>query len=69
LVVGKIAQEREQAQQSAPAAATGTCAVRSAAFYWGRMSSSPTATSKKGGKIVTGTIMLIITIKKIRLLN
>jgi hypothetical protein len=46
------------------ARATRTCAARSAAFDWGRTSSSAAATSKENGKIVTGTIMFIIRIKK-----
>ena len=48
--------------QSALVAVTHTCVVRSAAFNWGRMSSSATATSMEGSKIVTGTIIFIITI-------
>ncbi len=52
-VVGMIAQGREQAWQSAPTAATHTCAARSAAFYWGRTSSSATATSKIVTKVFT----------------
>ncbi len=64
--VGTIAQGRAQALQSALAAVTRTCAVRSAAFRWGRTSSFATATSKEGGKIVTYTIIFIITTTTLR---